>query len=71
MSNVYSGQLGENSNGFFLNFFQQSFIDDDPDKEKKIKELELLLMSVESEIRRKRASSVRTVNFYKYLSMLY
>uniref|UniRef100_A0A8B9FRB5 MYB proto-oncogene like 1 n=1 Tax=Amazona collaria TaxID=241587 RepID=A0A8B9FRB5_9PSIT len=36
---------------------QQSFIDDDPDKEKKIKELELLLMSVESEIRRKRASS--------------
>ncbi|XP_061304347.1 myb-related protein A isoform X1 [Pezoporus flaviventris] len=35
----------------------ESFIDDDPDKEKKIKELELLLMSVESEIRRKRASS--------------
>ncbi|NWS40660.1 MYBA protein, partial [Probosciger aterrimus] len=49
------------------NVVQQSFIDDDPDKEKKIKELELLLMSVESEIRRKRASSVRTVNFYKYL----
>ncbi|NXD68899.1 MYBA protein, partial [Eolophus roseicapillus] len=39
------------------NVVQQSFIDDDPDKEKKIKELELLLMSVESEIRRKRASS--------------
>uniref|UniRef100_A0A8C6J428 Uncharacterized protein n=1 Tax=Melopsittacus undulatus TaxID=13146 RepID=A0A8C6J428_MELUD len=35
----------------------ESFIDDDPDKEKKIKELELLLMSVESEIRRKRSSS--------------
>ncbi|KAM9574429.1 myb-related protein A isoform 2-T2 [Guaruba guarouba] len=35
----------------------ESFTDDDPDKEKKIKELELLLMSVESEIRRKRASS--------------
>ncbi|XP_065524448.1 myb-related protein A isoform X4 [Lathamus discolor] len=39
------------------NVVEQSFIDDDPDKEKKIKELELLLMSVESEIRRKRASS--------------
>ncbi|NXS53782.1 MYBA protein, partial [Brachypteracias leptosomus] len=36
---------------------QQSFIDDDPDKEKKIKELELLLMSAENEIRRKRVSS--------------
>uniref|UniRef100_A0A8B9ZIH4 MYB proto-oncogene like 1 n=1 Tax=Anas platyrhynchos TaxID=8839 RepID=A0A8B9ZIH4_ANAPL len=35
----------------------QSFIDDDPDKEKKIKELELLLMSAENEIRRKRVSS--------------
>ncbi|KAL8182060.1 UNVERIFIED_CONTAM: Myb- protein A [Gekko kuhli] len=31
--------------------------DDDPDKEKKIKELELLLMSAENEIRRKRVSS--------------
>ncbi|NXF94930.1 MYBA protein, partial [Eubucco bourcierii] len=39
------------------NLVQQSFIDDDPDKEKKIKELELLLMSAENEIRRKRASS--------------
>lgn len=38
---------------------QQPF-DDDPDKEKKIKELELLLMSAENEIRRKRVSSVRT-----------
>ncbi|NXD85459.1 MYBA protein, partial [Halcyon senegalensis] len=36
---------------------QQSFIDDDPDKEKKIKELELLLMSAENEIRRKRVSA--------------
>ncbi|NWU95695.1 MYBA protein, partial [Upupa epops] len=36
------------------NLVQQSFIDDDPDKEKKIKELELLLMSAENEIRRKR-----------------
>ncbi|XP_066479920.1 myb-related protein A isoform X2 [Tiliqua scincoides] len=39
------------------NFIQQSLIDDDPDKEKKIKELELLLMSAENEIRRKRVSS--------------
>ncbi|XP_019404322.1 PREDICTED: myb-related protein A isoform X3 [Crocodylus porosus] len=39
------------------NFIQQPFIDDDPDKEKKIKELELLLMSAENEIRRKRVSS--------------
>ncbi|NXR07789.1 MYBA protein, partial [Semnornis frantzii] len=38
------------------NLVQQSFIDDDPDKEKKIKELELLLMSAENEIRRKRVS---------------
>uniref|UniRef100_A0A8C3SBC4 MYB proto-oncogene like 1 n=1 Tax=Chelydra serpentina TaxID=8475 RepID=A0A8C3SBC4_CHESE len=36
---------------------QHPFVDDDPDKEKKIKELELLLMSAENEIRRKRASS--------------
>ncbi|OXB78767.1 UNVERIFIED_CONTAM: hypothetical protein H355_010700 [Colinus virginianus] len=40
------------------NLVQQSFIDDDPDKEKKIKELELLLMSTENEIRRKCLSSV-------------
>ncbi|NXJ83132.1 MYBA protein, partial [Trogon melanurus] len=39
------------------NLVQQSFVDDDPDKEKKIKELELLLMSAENEIRRKRVSS--------------
>ncbi|XP_071660168.1 myb-related protein A isoform X5 [Patagioenas fasciata] len=39
------------------NLVQQSFIDDDPDKEQKIKELELLLMSAENEIRRKRVSS--------------
>lgn len=61
----------ENSNVFFLNFFQQSFIDDDPDKEQKIKELELLLMSAENEIRRKRVSSVRTIDLCKYLDMLY
>ncbi|XP_048143087.1 myb-related protein A isoform X5 [Corvus hawaiiensis] len=41
------------------NIVQQPFIDDDPDKEKKIKELELLLMSAENEIRRKQMSSVR------------
>ncbi|XP_069710301.1 myb-related protein A isoform X3 [Phaenicophaeus curvirostris] len=35
----------------------QSFVDDDPDKEKKIKQLELLLMSTENEIRRKQVSS--------------
>ncbi|NXL47641.1 MYBA protein, partial [Podilymbus podiceps] len=39
------------------NVVQQSYIDDDPDKEQKIKELELLLMSAENEIRRKRVSS--------------
>ncbi|XP_074055566.1 myb-related protein A isoform X2 [Macrotis lagotis] len=41
--------------------FIQPFVDDDPDKEKKIKELELLLMSAENEVRRKRVSS--TGNF--------
>ncbi|XP_008585565.1 PREDICTED: myb-related protein A isoform X3 [Galeopterus variegatus] len=35
-------------------FIQQRFVDEDPDKEKKIKELELLLMSAENEVRRKR-----------------
>ncbi|XP_031222670.1 myb-related protein A isoform X3 [Mastomys coucha] len=35
-------------------FIQQPFVDEDPDKEKKIKELELLLMSAEHEVRRKR-----------------
>ncbi|XP_008253815.1 myb-related protein A isoform X6 [Oryctolagus cuniculus] len=35
-------------------FIQQPFVDEDPDKEKKIKELELLLMSAENEVRRKR-----------------
>uniref|UniRef100_F7AJG2 MYB proto-onco like 1 n=1 Tax=Ornithorhynchus anatinus TaxID=9258 RepID=F7AJG2_ORNAN len=38
-------------------FIQQPIVDDDPDKEKKIKELELLLMSAENEVRRKRISS--------------
>ncbi|XP_008072506.1 myb-related protein A [Carlito syrichta] len=38
-------------------FIQQPFVDDDPDKEKKIKELELLLMSAENEVRRKRVPS--------------
>ncbi|XP_014647053.1 PREDICTED: myb-related protein A isoform X3 [Ceratotherium simum simum] len=38
-------------------FIQQPFVDEDPDKEKKIKELELLLMSAENEVRRKRVSS--------------
>ncbi|XP_053517231.1 myb-related protein A isoform X7 [Artibeus jamaicensis] len=35
-------------------FIQQPFVDEDPDKEKKIKELEMLLMSAENEVRRKR-----------------
>ncbi|XP_036742192.1 myb-related protein A isoform X2 [Manis pentadactyla] len=35
-------------------FIQQPVVDEDPDKEKKIKELELLLMSAENEVRRKR-----------------
>ncbi|KAM9260893.1 myb-related protein A isoform 3-T3 [Cariama cristata] len=43
------------------NLVQQSFVDDDPDKEKKIKELELLLMSAENEIRRKRVSSAGNI----------
>nr|XP_054353511.1 myb-related protein A isoform X3 [Pongo pygmaeus] len=38
-------------------FIQQPFTDEDPDKEKKIKELELLLMSAENEVRRKRIPS--------------
>ncbi|KAM8966453.1 myb-related protein A isoform 2-T2 [Pelodytes ibericus] len=39
-------------------FIQQPFVDeDDPDKEKRIKELELLLMSAENEVRRQRVSS--------------
>ncbi|XP_005392206.1 PREDICTED: myb-related protein A isoform X2 [Chinchilla lanigera] len=38
-------------------FIQPSFVDEDPDKEKKIKELELLLMSAENEVRRKRLPS--------------
>ncbi|KAM9626473.1 myb-related protein A isoform 4-T4 [Trichechus inunguis] len=42
-------------------FIQQPFVDEDPDKEKKIKELELLLMSAENEVRRKRVPS--TGNF--------
>ncbi|KAM5210840.1 myb-related protein A isoform 4-T5 [Hipposideros larvatus] len=38
-------------------FIQQPFVDEDPDKEKKIKELEMLLMSAENEVRRKRVPS--------------
>ncbi|KAM6170718.1 myb-related protein A isoform 2-T2 [Erethizon dorsatum] len=38
-------------------FIQQPLVDEDPDKEKKIKELELLLMSAENEVRRKRLPS--------------
>ncbi|KAM5137413.1 myb-related protein A isoform 3-T3 [Callospermophilus lateralis] len=38
-------------------FIQQPFVDEDPDKEKKIKELEMLLMSAENEVRRKRLPS--------------
>uniref|UniRef100_A0A6I8R0Y1 MYB proto-oncogene like 1 n=1 Tax=Xenopus tropicalis TaxID=8364 RepID=A0A6I8R0Y1_XENTR len=41
-----------------FSFIQQPFVDeDDPDKEKRIKELELLLMSAENEVRRKRVPS--------------
>ncbi|XP_011831866.1 PREDICTED: myb-related protein A [Mandrillus leucophaeus] len=44
-------------------FIQQPFIDEDPDKEKKIKELELLLMSAENEVRRKRIPSNSPTKF--------
>ncbi|XP_019652107.1 myb-related protein A isoform X2 [Ailuropoda melanoleuca] len=44
-------------------FIQPPFIDEDPDKEKKIKELELLLMSAENEVRRKRISSNSPTKF--------
>ncbi|OCT76878.1 hypothetical protein XELAEV_18032082mg [Xenopus laevis] len=41
-----------------FSFIQQPFVDaDDPEKEKRIKELELLLMSAENEVRRKRVPS--------------
>ncbi|XP_077348942.1 myb-related protein A isoform X3 [Lithobates pipiens] len=44
-------------------FIQQPFVDaDDPDKEKRIKELELLLMSAEHEVRRKRLSSTGSLS---------
>ncbi|XP_077348943.1 myb-related protein A isoform X4 [Lithobates pipiens] len=43
--------------------FIQPFVDaDDPDKEKRIKELELLLMSAEHEVRRKRLSSTGSLS---------
>ncbi|EHA99350.1 Myb-related protein A [Heterocephalus glaber] len=38
-------------------YIPQPFVDEDPDKEKKIKELELLLMSAENEVKRKRLPS--------------
>ncbi|XP_048452292.1 myb-related protein A isoform X4 [Rhincodon typus] len=38
-------------------FTQQPYVDDDPDKEQRIRELELLLMSAENEVRRKRAGA--------------
>ncbi|XP_038622671.1 myb-related protein A isoform X2 [Tachyglossus aculeatus] len=43
-------------------FIQQPIVDDDPDKEKKIKELELLLMSAENEVRRKQISSTGSLS---------
>ncbi|XP_056378033.1 myb-related protein A isoform X2 [Hyla sarda] len=44
-------------------FIQQPFVDvDDPDKEKRIKELELLLMSAEHEVRRKRVPSTGSLS---------
>ncbi|XP_048384428.1 myb-related protein A [Stegostoma tigrinum] len=45
-------------------FTQQPYVDDDPDKEQRIRELELLLMSAENEVRRKRAgASQETADF--------
>uniref|UniRef100_A0A8C5WCB2 MYB proto-onco like 1 n=1 Tax=Leptobrachium leishanense TaxID=445787 RepID=A0A8C5WCB2_9ANUR len=42
-------------------FIQQPFVDEeDPEKEKRIKELELLLMSAENEVRRQRVPSTRS-----------
>ncbi|XP_075126585.1 myb-related protein A isoform X1 [Leptodactylus fuscus] len=44
-------------------FVQQPFVDvDDPDKEKRIKELELLLMSAENEVGRKRVPSTESLS---------
>ncbi|XP_075682287.1 myb-related protein A isoform X3 [Rhinoderma darwinii] len=44
-------------------FIQRPFVDvDDPDKEKRIKELELLLMSAENEVRRKRVPSTGSLS---------
>ncbi|XP_069076374.1 myb-related protein A isoform X1 [Pleurodeles waltl] len=47
----------ENVQNSFALIQQPFFDDDDPDKEQRIKELELLLMSAENEVRRKRVSS--------------
>ncbi|XP_015208869.1 myb-related protein A isoform X1 [Lepisosteus oculatus] len=46
----------QNRNQFVTTFPNQQPCDDDPDKEQRIKELELLLMSAENEVRRKGAS---------------
>lgn len=46
---------------FSLHFsFQRHYNDEDPEKEKRIKELELLLMSTENELKGQQASPVRT-----------
>uniref|UniRef100_A0A8C4X667 MYB proto-onco like 1 n=1 Tax=Erpetoichthys calabaricus TaxID=27687 RepID=A0A8C4X667_ERPCA len=45
--------------------------DDDPDKEKRIKELELLLMSAENEVRRKRALCQQSSKFSSWSSSLH
>ncbi|XP_039610531.1 myb-related protein A isoform X1 [Polypterus senegalus] len=45
--------------------------DDDPDKEKRIKELELLLMSAENEVRRKRASCQQSSKLSSWSSSLH
>ncbi|KAG8570725.1 hypothetical protein GDO81_011385 [Engystomops pustulosus] len=56
---VSSDESAQNSYAFI----QQPFVDvDDPDKEKRIKELELLLMSAENEVRRKRVPSTGSLS---------
>ncbi|XP_072007893.1 myb-related protein A isoform X4 [Engystomops pustulosus] len=55
---VSSDESAQNSYAFI-----QPFVDvDDPDKEKRIKELELLLMSAENEVRRKRVPSTGSLS---------
>ncbi|KAG2458413.1 MYBA protein, partial [Polypterus senegalus] len=57
-------------NQFSMTFPSQPY-DDDPDKEKRIKELELLLMSAENEVRRKRASCQQSSKLSSWSSSLH